>query len=355
MTPPSASASPLARPAVAALHAYVPGEQPKDPQLIKLNTNENNYAPAPGVLAAIAGLAEGALRRYPDPNAERLRAAIAADLGVGADQVIAGNGSDELLKMVAEVYADPADKVAYLWPTYSLYPLFVAKAMATEVRLAWSVNGPSPEAALASLPVEARVLYLANPNPPFGTLLDLDAIRRVARRHPDTVVVVDEAYVAYAGDDASAVALVREGFPNVLVTRTFSKSHSLAGMRVGFAIGAAAMVADLFKVKDSYNLDAVSQALALASWQDHDYTCAIVERICATRQRLAAELTRRGFAVVPSHGNFLFARRADATEVFRRLRERHILVRYFDTPELRDGIRISIGTDAEIDALLAAL
>lgn len=355
MTPSSSSASPIARPAVAALHAYVPGEQPKDPQLIKLNTNENNYAPAPGVLQAIAALGEGALRRYPDPNAERLRAAIAADLGVGIDQVIAGNGSDEILKMAAEVYADPGDKVAYLWPTYSLYPVFVAKAMATEVRLPWAINGPTPEAALATMPDDTRLLFLANPNPPFGGLMDLDAIRRVARRHPATLIVVDEAYVAYAGDGASAIELVREGFPNVVVSRTFSKSHSLAGLRIGFAVGPSRAVADLYKVKDSYNLNAITQALALAAWQDHDYTRGVIARVCATRDRLAGELARRGFAVVPSHGNFLFARRADATEVFKRLRDHHILVRYFDTPELRDGIRISIGTDAEIDALLAVV
>lgn len=344
---------PTPRPEVARMHGYTPGEQPKDPLLVKLNTNENNYPPAPGVIAALRSLTEQRVSRYPDPMCTALRASIARDLDLAIDQVLMGNGSDEVLKMVMEAYVDPHDRVGYLWPTYSLYPVFVEKHEATEVRFPWDPNGRTQEEALDDAPTDLKLAYITNPNPPLGLPVALEAIRRFAEQRPSTLVVVDEAYIAYGGE--SAVALVREGVENVAVTRTFSKSHSLAGMRVGFIAGPAYALELLYRIKDSYNLDVAAQVAALAAWDDAAYTQGVVAKIKATRDRLAESLRGLGFRVVPSAGNFLFARREDAPELYRLLRENHILVRYFNTPELRDGIRISIGTDAEIDALLAVI
>jgi histidinol-phosphate aminotransferase len=344
---------PKLRASVAALEPYVPGEQPKDPGLVKLNTNENPYPPSPRVHEALAQLGDRAVGRYPDPMATALRTSISGSLGVSPEQVLATNGSDEILKIAAEAYAERNSRVAYLWPTYSLYPVFVAKAEAREHRLNWSPAGPSEQEALENAPEDASILFLANPNPPFGNIQGLDVIRALAERLPQTLVVVDEAYIAYGGE--SAVALVREGIPNILVTRTFSKSHSLAGMRVGFGVASREIINGLLRVKDSYNLSAAAQVAAVASWEDAAHTDESVARIVATRGRLAAALKQRGFTVSNSSGNFLFAERADAREVFAQLRRHKVVVRYFDTPELNGGIRITIGTDAEIDALISAL
>jgi len=341
------------RASVAGLEPYVPGEQPKDPGLVKLNTNENPYAPSPKVHEALAGLSDRAVGRYPDPMATALRESIGERLGVDPGQLLVGNGSDEILKLVAEAFAERGSRVVYLWPTYTLYPIFVAKAEAAEHRLGWSPDGPDERQVLETAPQDASVLYLANPNPPFGNTQSLDTIRRLAERLPRTLIVVDEAYIAYGGD--SAVALVREGIVTVMVARTFSKSHSLAGMRVGFAVASRDVIGGLLRVKDSYPVSVAGQVAARAAWEDAAYTDDCVARIVATRGRLSSELEKRGFRVSRSAGNFLFAERGDAPEVFAHLRKHKVLVRYFDTTELRGGIRITIGTDAEIDALIAAL
>lgn len=343
---------PTPRPEVAAMHAYVPGEQPKDARLVKLNTNENNYPPSPKVLEALAALGERRIARYPDPVCGALRESIARTLAVGPSQVVVGNGSDEVLKMAAEAYVSPGERVGCLWPTYSLYPVFVQKAAATEVRFPWSLDGPTQEEALEAAPADLALAYLTTPNPPFGLPLDLDAVRRFALRRPQTLVVSDEAYIAYGGK--SALELVREGLPNVLVTRSFSKSHSLAGMRVGFAVGSAEIVAVLNKVKDSYNLNATAQAAAQAAWEDQAHTDAVVARIVAARERTAERLRGLGFQVPPSAGNFLFALREDAPALFPKFRDHNILVRWFDTPGLRNGLRVSIGTDDEMETFLRA-
>ncbi len=347
------TAGPKLRASVAGLEPYVPGEQPKDPGLVKLNTNENPYPPSPHVHTALASLGERPVARYPDPMATALRTSIAETLGVGVDQVLATNGSDEILKMAAEAYAERDSRITYLWPTYSLYPIFVARAEAIEHRLAWSPDVEPEHEALDRAPRDATVLYLANPNPPFGGVQSLDVIRRLAARMPRTLIVVDEAYIAYGGE--SAVTLVNEGVPNILVTRSFSKSHSLAGMRVGFGVASPQVIQGLLRVKDSYNLGAAAQLAARAAWEDEAHTAECVARIVATRDRLATELKKRAFRVFDSAGNFLFAERGDCLEVFAHLRTQKILVRHFDTPELRGGIRITIGTDSEINALIASL
>lgn len=353
MSTPAVRIVPEPRPSVAAMTPYIPGEQPADPGIVKLNTNENPYPPSPRVIEAIHSLGEAALRKYPDPLCRRLREAVAARLGIEPEGVLATNGSDEILKMAVEAFVRPGDAVGYLWPTYSLYPVFVEEAGGREVRLDWSESGPTQEQALEGAPTDLRVLFVANPNPPIGRTVGLDDLRRLATRLPATLLVVDEAYVAFGGE--SAVALVREGFANVLVTRTFSKSHGLAGMRVGLGLGVPELMRVLFRVKDSYNVGVAAQAAALAAWQDEEYTADVVRRVRATREWTAERLRALGFSVTPSHGNFLFARRADAREVFAALRARRVLVRYFDTPRLSDGLRITIGTNADMKCLVDAL
>ncbi|MDK2972815.1 MAG: histidinol-phosphate aminotransferase [Candidatus Sumerlaeota bacterium] len=346
-------AIPAPRKSVAGMKPYLPGEQPADPAIIKLNTNENPYPPAPGVTRALHALTEARLRKYPDPVCRRLREAVGGSLGLAAESIIVTNGSDEILKMAVEAYVGPGDSVGYLWPTYSLYPVFVEEAGAKEVRLPWKEGGPSQEEVLLDAPRDLRLLYITNPNPPIGLPVDLAVTRRVAKERPETLVVVDEAYIAYGGE--SAVALVREGLPNVLVTRTFSKSHSLAGMRVGLGLAVPELMDVLYRVKDSYNVNVAAQEAALASWTDAEHTREVVECVCRTRAWTRERLVALGFDVPESQGNFLFARRADAAELFQRLRGKKILVRYFDTPELRGGLRITIGTDEEMRALVGAL
>lgn len=347
------SAAPKPRRAVAAMHAYVPGEQPKDPRLIKLNTNENPYPPSPKVREALLAITDDRLRKYPDPLAVALRESIARALGVTVAQTIASNGSDEVLKLFVEAFVEEGEKVAYLWPTYSLYPVFAAKHAAREVRLPWKPGERSQEEALEAMPRDVKLAFVTSPNPPIGLAVAPETIRRLASDRPGTLFVVDEAYIAYGGE--SAVGLVREGLANVAVTRTFSKSHSLAGMRVGFALAAPEVVEMLHRVRDSYNLSVAAQEVARAAWEDEEWTAEKVARIRATREETAGRLRELGFGVEPSAGNFLFARREGAEPLYGALRERHLLVRYFDTPELGDGIRITIGTESEMEALLEAL
>lgn len=344
---------PEAKPSVARMTPYVPGEQPPGTRLIKLNTNENPYPPAPEVLEALHGLDPEAVRKYPNPTCESLRASLARDLAIDPNQIIVTNGSDEVLKMFIEAYVEKNQRVAYLWPTYSLYPVFVEEAAGTEVRLDWSPGGRSQEEALRALPSNARVVFIANPNPPHGLGVDLNGIRELALAKPGTLVVVDEAYIAYGSQ--SAIALVQEGLENVAVTRTFSKSHSLAGLRVGFGAGPQHIIETLYRIKDSYNVNAASQAAARAGWDARAYTDDMISRIRETRQQTFQRLRERGFSVSPSEGNFLFARRPDAREVFGYLRDQGVLVRYFDTPELREGIRITIGTPEQMERFFAAL
>jgi histidinol-phosphate aminotransferase len=336
---------------VAALHPYTPGEQPRG-AVVKLNTNENPHAPSPAVASALAALRPEDARKYPDPTCAALRAAIAGDLAVDPAQVIVTNGSDEALRLAFEAYADARDLAAWLWPTYSLYPVFAAKGAVRVAQLPFG-GAVSQEDALATAPATARLLCVANPNPPLGRAVDVEAIRAAADRLPAALVISDEAYIAYGGE--SALRLVQEGVPNVLVTRSFSKSHALAGMRVGFAVGAREVIVALNAIRDSYNVSAANQAAALAAWRDKEWLADVVAKVQATRGQALEDLRARGFAVEPSDGNFLFARRADAAALHRQLRDQGIYVRWFDTDGLRDGLRITIGTTEQMAALMDAL
>lgn len=339
------------RPSIRKLAGYVPGEQPQDRRYIKLNTNENPYPPSPRVLEAVAASATADLRLYPDPTADALRDAAADHYGFRRDEILAGNGSDDLLAMIVRACVAPSDCVVYPFPTYSLYDTLIAIGDARAVHVPFPSDFTLPTQAIES--AGGRVTFLCNPNSPSGTLFSLGEIAALARRVRG-LLVVDEAYVDFASH--SALPLVHET-DNIIVLRTFSKSYSLAGMRIGLAFGPAAFIAELMKVKDSYNLTRVSISAATAALQDQEWMRANVARVCATRTRLRDALIERRFDVPASDANFLLARRAGTNlqSLYQALKGQGILVRYFATPELSDALRITVGTDEETDALLKAL
>lgn len=338
------------RPTVHSMSGYVPGEQPQDRRYVKLNTNENPYPPSPKVIEALRAAADDTLRLYPDPMADRLRERAAAVYGVRREQLLVGNGSDELLGLIVRACVGRGDRVVFPYPTYSLYDTLVTVQEGETVHLPYPADFSLPPGL-----AEARghVTFVCHPNSPSGTPVTMSDIAALAQRVAG-LLVVDEAYVDFA--DASALTLVHQ-HENVIVLRTFSKSFSLAGMRIGLAFGAPAIMAELLKVKDSYNVTRLSIVAATAALDDYTWMQANVARIRNTRARLIDALRNLGFAVLPSQANFVLARRPGQSveAVYLGLKERGILVRYFATPELRDALRISVGTDAEIDALLEAL
>ncbi|WP_428268799.1 histidinol-phosphate transaminase [Haliangium sp.] len=347
------------RPNIAAMAGYVPGEQPPaGTRLIKLNTNENPYPPSPTVAEAIraeleAGGAPGArLRLYSDPNGDALRDAAAEVTGHPREGILVGNGSDELLSVLARAFVGEDDTVAFPYPTYVLYET-MAHIQGAAVQTVDFPRDFSLPSALGE--VEARLVFVANPNSPSGTSATAEELAALADRRPDTVFVIDEAYAAFAGANALALARSR---PNVVVLRTLSKSHSLAGMRVGLLFGSAEMVAGLAKVRDSYSLDRLAIVAGAAAVRDTAWVERNVACITATRGRLVAELERLGWSPLPSRANFVFVRMGSpnrARDAYLFLRGRGILVRYFALRLLDDGLRITVGTDPDIDALISAL
>jgi histidinol-phosphate aminotransferase len=333
------------------MNGYVPGEQPRDRAYIKLNTNENPYPPSPRVLAAIRAAVTADLRLYPDPFATELRAKAGDVYGFSPEFVMVGNGSDELLSIVFRSCAGAGDRVVYPTPTYSLYDTLVAIQGATTVAVPFSDDFRLPVERLGE---QGQVLTIVcNPNAPSGTLAPISAIEEVARSVRG-LLVVDEAYVDFASD--SALALVHR-CENVIVLRTFSKSFSLCGMRVGLAFGHPDLLAELAKVKDSYNVDRLGLAAATAALDDIAFMQSNAARVRSTRSALSAGLRELGFDVLPSETNFVLARRPrqNLAPVQQKLKERGVLVRYFGIPELRDALRITVGTPEEVRALLAAL
>lgn len=338
------------RPNIDAMDGYTPGFQPKGPGYVKLNTNENPYPPSPRVLEAIEQAAQS-LRKYPNPTADAARQSIAQAFGTSADRVLCGNGSDDILNIAMRSFCDRGDAVAFPYPTYSLYPVLARIQGAIPVEPDFPDDYGLPEALLDA---GAKLVFLANPNAPTGTFIDPERIRDFARRL-DGVLLVDEAYVDFAPDNCLRLV---DDCPNVIVSRTLSKSYSLAGLRFGFAVAQEPLIEGMMKVKDSYNVDALTCAGAAAAIADADWLQRNVARILATRERMAAGLAALGFACLPSSANFVLARVPDgfrAPDVFDALFERRILVRYFAHRRVDDSLRISVGTEEEVDALLAAL
>ena len=345
----------LIRKSVRNLAAYVPGEQPKVDGLIKLNTNENPYPPSPRVADALRAAADASadLRLYPDPNATALRRRLGEIHGVDPDRIFVGNGSDEVLRLVVRAFTQDGGRAAMFDPTYSLYPVLCAaeEIAVSQVPLASDFSWRDP---LPLLPPDASLFFLTNPNAPTGVLYPDADVEAFARAFPG-VLLIDEAYADFADAETSGVRLAA-ALPNVLACRTFSKSWSLAGLRCGYAIGAPELIGALYKLKDSYNNDRLAQAIALAALSDVPWMLENARRIRATRERVAAALRARGFAVVPSQTNFLFVRPPapdTAAALFARLREHKILVRHFPaSPLTAPYLRVSIGTDAQMDAFL---
>ncbi|MFC3531751.1 histidinol-phosphate transaminase [Vogesella facilis] len=341
-------------PVVHDLTPYVPGEQPRISQLVKLNTNENPYPPSPRVQAAIAAANVDSLRLYPDPESSALRASIAGYYGVAAEQVFVGNGSDEVLALVFQALLQHEAPLLFPDISYSFYPVYCKL-----YGIAYRTVPLDADFAIdpASYQQPCGGIIFPNPNAPTGRLLSRAAIEAMLQQHPDTVVVVDEAYVDFGGD--SMIPLVAQ-YPNLLVVQTLSKSRSLAGLRVGLAVGNAELIAGLTRVKNSFNsypLDRLAQAGAQAAFEDDAYFQVCRERVIASREALVAGLAALGFAVLPSAANFVFARHPahDAARLAACLRQRNIIVRHFQQPRIEQFLRISIGTAAECQLLLSAL
>ncbi len=345
-------------PVVHALTPYVPGEQPKLERIVKLNTNENPYGPSPRALEAIRAATGEALRLYPDPNSEALKCALAAQLRVRPDQVFVGNGSDEVLAHVFQALLKQEMPLWFPDITYSFYPVYCGLyGIAARTRPLAEDFSMRVEDYLPTSDQRAGGIIFPNPNAPTGCPVPLAGVERIAAGNPDAVVVVDEAYVDFGGE--SAVSLV-DRHPNLLVVQTFSKSRSLAGLRVGFAVGHPELIEALERVKNSFNsypLDRLALAGAMASVQDVEHFQACCQKVIATRQRLVAELGGLGFEVLPSAANFIFARHPnrDAATLAAELRQRAIIVRHFRLPRIDQHLRITVGTDEQCQLLVEAL
>ncbi|MGH7887361.1 MAG: histidinol-phosphate transaminase [Candidatus Binatia bacterium] len=341
------------RPNIAAMTGYLPGEQPRDEAIIKLNTNENPYPPSAKVYAALRKAINPSLRLYPEPLSDSLRSAAAAIYGVKPENIIAGNGSDEILSMLLRCFVGPKDRVAFPVPTYSLYDTLVEIQDGVSVRVEYPADFSLPGALAGQ---DAALTFLCNPNAPSGTLVSLPEIAKLAGA-VSGMLVVDEAYVDFAeSEGASSIPLIRQ-FPNLVVIRTFSKSFSLAGMRIGVAFASAEIIAGIMKVKDSYNLNRLSMIAATAALNDMAWMERNAKRIQRSRKKLSGALKRLGYQVYPSHANFVLARKQgqNLQPIYEELKRRKILVRYFDTPGLQDCLRITVGTPKEVRALLKEL
>jgi histidinol-phosphate aminotransferase len=345
-------------PVVRGLTPYVPGEQPRLANLVKLNTNENPYPPSPRVPAAIrAELGDDAarLRLYPDPNADLLKAAIARLHGVAPHQVFVGNGSDEVLAHIFMALLKHDKPILFPDITYSFYPVYCGLYGVDHATVPLAADfsvAPADYCGRAN-----GGIIFPNPNAPTGLLLALDAVEQILAANRDSVVVVDEAYVDFGGD--SAIPLI-DRHDNLLVVHTLSKSRSLAGLRVGYAIGHADLIEALERVKNSFNsypLDRLAIVGAVAAIEDDDHFRQACAAVIATRETLSGELAALGFDVLPSAANFIFARhpQRDAAELARMLRERSIIVRHFKLPRIDQFLRITVGTDGDCRALTDAL
>ncbi len=341
---------------VQALVPYTPGEQPKDKSVIKLNTNENPYPPSPLVSKVLASYDLDRLRRYPDPVFMELRAKIAEINGTTPAHVFVGNGSDEVLTLAAKAFVDNGEAIGSCDPSYSLYKTLAA---IRDVPFVPSPLGPGfswqTPVVRGADGTPVALFLLTNPNAPTSIRYPRADVAASAQTFPG-VVIVDEAYADFATGTCMALATAPEN-TNVVVMRTLSKSFSLAGLRLGYCVGPEDLIEALYKVKDSYNVDALAQDVACAALSDLPWMRQNVAKVQKTREAVADELRRRGWDVPASESNFLFARPAHrpAAEIFDALRARNIFLRYFPGPETGDRLRITIGTDADMDALLAAL
>jgi histidinol-phosphate aminotransferase len=353
----------LIRPLVRGLHAYVPGEQPKIKGLIKLNTNENPYPPSPRILRAIKNAVDGRLRLYPNPTAQALREKLAKLHGCKSENIIVGNGSDELLALAVRCFVEPKSNsklakatVQYFMPSYSLYPVLadIHGAAKNAVPLKSDFSLPS----IAELKrdeqwnFDAALTLVTTPNAPSGRGYRTSELEKLCRAQRG-VVVLDEAYVDFAKENALKLGLKLQ---NVLVARTFSKAYSLCFQRVGYFVGHPELISALDKIRDSYNVNGIGQIAAAATLDDLKFYRANFKKIISTREWLSCELTKLDFGVLPSLTNFILVKppRFPAKLWLQKLREQKILVRWFNATEVKDYLRITIGTPVEAEALVQA-
>lgn len=336
------------------LSPYVPGEQPRIANLVKLNTNESPLGPSPLALDAMRAAMADTLRLYPDPEATELRAAIAAHHGVKAEQVFVGNGSDEVLAHAFVALLKQSKPLLFPDVTYSFYPVW---AQLFGVAFETVPLDGEMHIRVEDYRREAGSIVIANPNAPTGIALPRAEIARLLDEHPDIPVLVDEAYVDFGGESAAPLIADR---PNLLVVQTMSKSRALAGLRVGYALGDAGLIEALTRVKDSFNsypLGRIAQAGATASLRDDAYFRETRARIVAGREAMTRELTKLGFVILPSSANFVFASHParEGTKLAAALRERAVLVRHFNKPRTAPWLRITVGTEADTSRLIGAL
>jgi len=341
---------------LADLEPYTPGEQPRVRGLIKLNTNENPYPPAPGVAAAVAGRVE-ALRLYSDIEVSALRGALAERLGVGVENILCGNGSDENLMLAIRAFCDESRPLAFADITYGFYPVWCELFHIPQHILPLKEDFTLDTGAYCGL---NETIVIANPNAPTGRWLPPEEIERVIQSNPDSVVIVDEAYVDFCDEEQASCVPLTKRYDNLLVVQTFSKSRNLAGARLGFCVGSAALIADLNRVKFSmnpYNVNSLSEAAGVAAVQDEGYFRENLAKIRASRSYTTEALRALGFTVLPSQSNFVFSKtpRMAGGALYTALRERSILVRHFNGPRTADWLRITIGTQPQMETLIEAV
>jgi histidinol-phosphate aminotransferase len=344
--------NPYFRPSVDQMVGYTPGEQPKPgTNIIKLNTNENPYPPSPDAIAVLRNLDSEWLRRYPDSYANDFRKAAGEVLGVPMDWILVSNGSDDLLNLIVRACAELGRKVVYPMPTYVLYRTLAQMQPAESIEIPYGEDYNLPIEELVA--AKGAVTFIASPNSPSGHIVPVEDIRKLAFRLSG-VLVIDEAYVDFA--EETALPLVRE-FENVIIARTLSKGYSLAGLRLGFGIANPRLLSGLFKVKDSYNIDAIACLVGTAAMRDQTYKNECVKRIKTSRAKLAVDLKQLGFKVWDSQTNFLLAQppKGNAEQIYLALKEQGILVRYFKQPGLEDKLRITVGTDEQNQILVEML
>ncbi len=342
------------RPNVDTMAGYVPGEQPKPgTNIIKLNTNENPYLPSPEAIVVLQNLEGELLRRYPDPYANEFRRAISDVLDVPIDWIVVGNGSDDVLNVIIRACAETGRKVVYPMPTYVLYRTLTEIQPAQTIEIPYGADYALPIAELAA--ANGAVTFIASPNSPSGHVVPIDDLRQLAAQLSG-VLVVDEAYVDFANE--TALPLVKE-FENVIISRTLSKGYSLAGLRLGFGIANPKLLSGLFKVKDSYNVDAIACAVGAAAMRDQAYKNACAEKVKVSRSKLAIDLKQLGFELRDSQTNFLLVQppshQNSAEQIYLALKQQGILVRYFKQSGLEDKLRITVGTQAQNQMLIEAL
>ncbi|WP_042220471.1 histidinol-phosphate transaminase [Oceanobacillus manasiensis] len=333
---------------------YVPGEQLNQPEIIKLNTNENPYPPSPNVVRAIEKEAANKLNLYPSPTVDQLKKRIADLNNLKSEQVFVGNGSDEVLAFSFMAFFDQDKPIRFPDISYSFYSVYARLFNIPHESVALKEDFTIPKEAFFQ---SSGGVIFPNPNAPTSIYLGLDEIKEIAEQNPDQVVIIDEAYIDFAS--VSAVSLIQD-YENVLIIQTMSKSKSLAGLRVGYALGDADLISGLIRIKDSFNsytLDRLAIAGAEAAIQAIDYYADITEKIITTREWTIAEMNKRGFTVLPSQTNFIFATHSTlpAELLYQKLKDRGILIRYFNKPRIENYVRITIGTDGEMEQLFLLL